>query len=74
MDASLRAFVVQRAAGHCEYCRLPQRFFTELFQQNTEGEMLGRTPIGRTTLYVLNMNDPRRVELRKAIAALLRPS
>lgn len=133
MDASLRAFVVQRAAGYCEYCRLPQRFFTELFQiehivprqhrgftiesnlaiacsrcnlykgpniagldpltgelirlfnpridvwsehfqASSDGNMLGKTPIGRTTLYVLNMNDQRRVELRKAIAALLRPS
>ena len=32
MDASLRAFVVKRSAGHCEYCQIPQRFFTELFQ------------------------------------------
>lgn len=32
MDASLRSFVVERSAGHCEYCQIPQRFFTELFQ------------------------------------------
>ena len=32
MDASLRAFVVERSAGHCEYCQIPQRFYTELFQ------------------------------------------
>jgi len=32
MDASLRAFVVERSAGRCEYCQIPQRFFTELFQ------------------------------------------
>ena len=32
MDAFLRAFVVERSAGHCEYCKIPQRFFTELFQ------------------------------------------
>ncbi len=32
MDASLRDFVTRRSVGRCEYCRLPQKFFTELFQ------------------------------------------
>lgn len=32
MDVSLRVFVVERSAGRCEYCQIPQRFFTELFQ------------------------------------------
>ena len=32
MDASLQSLVVKRSAGHCEYCQIPQRFFTELFQ------------------------------------------
>lgn len=32
MDVLLRAFVVNRSAGQCEYCQLPQKFFTELFQ------------------------------------------
>ena len=32
MDASLREIVVLRSAGCCEYCRISQRYFTELFQ------------------------------------------
>ena len=32
MGALLRAFVVNRSAGQCEYFQLPQKFFTELFQ------------------------------------------
>ena len=129
MDASLRAFVVKRSAGYCEYCQIPQRFFTELFQiehivarqhrgmtiesnlaiacsrcnlhkgpnlagidplneelvrlfnpridvwtehfqQVLSGEIVGKSAIGRTTVYVLDMNDSRRVELRAAIIAL----
>lgn len=129
MDASLRSFVVKRSAGHCEYCQIPQRFFTELFQiehivarqhrgmtiesnlaiacsrcnlhkgpnlagidplneelvrlfnpridvwtehfqQVLSGEIVGKSAIGRTTVYVLDMNDSRRVELRAAIIAL----
>lgn len=129
MDASLRAFVVKRSSGHCEYCQIPQRFFTERFQiehivsrqhrgmtiesnlavacarcnlhkgpniagidpiseelvrlfnpridiwtehfqQDLSGQVVGITAIGRTTAYVLSMNDPRRVELRVAITVL----
>lgn len=73
MDASLRSLVVERSAGHCEYCQIPQRFFTELFQiehQVLSGEIVGKSAIGRTSAYVLDMNDPRRVELRAAIIAL----
>jgi len=128
MDASLRAFVVERSAGRCEYCQIPQRFFTELFQiehivarqhrgmtiesnlaiacsrcnlhkgpnlagidplcevlvrlfnpridiwtehfhQALSGEITGKSEIGRATVYVLDMNDARRVELRGAIIA-----
>ena len=129
MDASLRSFVVERSVGHCEYCQIPQRFFTELFQiehivarqhrgltiesnlaiacsrcnlhkgpnlagidplSNTlirlfnpriddwsehfqqvhSGEIVGKSAIGRTTAYVLGMNDSRRIDLRAAIIAL----
>ncbi len=129
MDASLRSFVIKRSAGRCEYCQIPQRFFTELFQiehivarqhrgvtiesnlaiacsrcnlhkgpnlagidplndvltrlfnpsidiwtehiqQVLSGEIVGKSAIGRTTVYVLDMNDSRRVELRAAIMAL----
>jgi hypothetical protein len=40
------------------------------FESHPSGEIAGRTPIGRTTVYVLAMNAPRRVELRRAISAL----
>ena len=131
MDALLRAFVVNRSAGRCEYCQLPQKFFTELFQiehivsrqhrgasiesnlavacarcnlhkgpniagidpqteelvrlfnpridawldhfqHGSNGEISGKTAIGRTTIYVLDMNAARRVELRLAISALVK--
>jgi hypothetical protein len=131
MDALLRAFVTDRSAGRCEYCQLPQKFFTELFQiehivsrqhrgasiesnlavacarcnlqkgpniagidpqseelvrlfnpridtwsdhfqHDSNGEIRGKTAIGRTTIYVLDMNDPRRVELLTAISGLLK--
>ncbi len=129
MDATLRQQVVLRSGGQCEYCRIPQRFFTELFQiehivakrhrgltvvrnlalacarcnrhkgpnlsgidplsdrltplfnprsdrwnehfrQDPDGSMRGLTAIGRTTVYVLGMNAPQRVELRAAIGIL----
>ena len=33
-----------------------------------EGHVCGKTPVGRVTVRLLNMNAPRRVELRLAIA------
>ncbi len=44
------------------------------FHQESSGEIIGLTPVGRTTVYVLGMNDPRRVELRVAISALMEES
>ncbi len=129
MDASLRELIVLRSAGCCEYCRISQRYFTELFQiehivarqhrgptvesnlalacarcnrhkgpnlagldpltnelarlfnprtdiwtdhfqEDATGEILGTSTIGRTTVYVLDMNAPRRIELRSAITKL----
>ncbi len=129
MDAELRELVVSRSNGCCEYCGIPQRFFSELFQiehiiprqhrgettainlgiacarcnrhkgpnlsgldpfggqltrlfnpridhwdehfqQNSLGIIEGLTAIGRTTVYVLDMNAPRRAELRAAIRAI----
>lgn len=32
MDVKLRELVVRRSNGFCEYCGIPQRFFSELFQ------------------------------------------
>jgi hypothetical protein len=33
------------------------------------GEITGQTPIGRTTVYVLNINDPVRVMIRRLLCA-----
>lgn len=44
--------------------------WNEHFEQLETGEIQGLTAIGRTTVFVLNMNEPRRMELRRAIAAL----
>jgi hypothetical protein len=42
----------------------------EHFKIDVNGEMCGMTDVGRTTLRVLNMNDPQRIELRRAIGAV----
>lgn len=40
------------------------------FEMTPSGEILGLTPGGRATVNTLNMNDPRRVQLRFAIGRL----
>lgn len=35
--------------------------------QSHAGQILGRTPVGRTTVRVLNMNQPERVRLRSVL-------
>jgi HNH endonuclease len=45
--------------------------WTDHFEVGENGEIRGRTDIGRTTAYVLDMNAERRVELRRAIAAIM---
>jgi hypothetical protein len=128
MDDETTLFVRTRAGEHCEYCRLPQQYYTELFQiehivarchgggdelpnlalacrhcnlhkgpnlsgidpESSEltrlfdprtdaweehftierGVVRGRAAIGRTTVYVLNMNTERRIELRLALRDL----
>jgi 5-methylcytosine-specific restriction endonuclease McrA len=128
---SIRDRVRRRAAGRCEYCRLPEAFatyphhtehvipkkhrgrtlfsnlalgcaacsfakganvagldpvtkhLTRLFHPRLDewndhfawkGPMLiGTSPIGRTTVYVLNMNLPERVELRNLMIRLGEP-
>ena len=125
MDDETTLFVRTRAGQRCEYCRLPQRYYTELFQIEhivarchgggddllnlalacrhcnlhkgtnlsgidpessdltrlfnprtdawedhftiERGVVRGRTAIARTTVYVLNMNTERRIELRLAL-------
>ena len=128
MDATLRAFVRQRADDRCEYCRMAQEYdvlpfqidhiislkhrgssettnlalscyncnaykgpniagidvetgeVTRLFHPRSDpwnehllwdGPYLtGGTAIGRTTIAVLSMNLPERVELRRTLMAL----
>lgn len=126
-DIALRRFVSARAAGRCEYCRLPLEFddspasldhiialkhdgqtisenlafacfhcnnfkgdniagldpmdssLTRLFNPRIDrwsdnfrfdrGEIIPLTAIGRTTIYVLNMNAPVRVMTRRLLIA-----
>jgi hypothetical protein len=42
--------------------------WTEHFEW-TGAELVGATPVGRTTIYVLNMNDPMRIMLRRLLIA-----
>ena len=125
MDDALRQLVWDRAAGTCEYCRLPQRLdilpfqidhvisikhhgptsadnlalscynenaykgpniagidvvtgqLTRLFNPRQDDwnehfswlgpELVGRTAVGRTTIDVLNINLPERVEHRRLL-------
>jgi hypothetical protein len=67
MDAALRALVRERADGRCEYCRLRQEFLPLTLQLEHIIAIVGRTPTGRATVRVLNMNAPRRVRLRAAL-------
>ena len=66
MDDETTLFVRTRAGQRCEYCRLPQRYHFTI----ERGVVRGRTAIGRTTVYVLNMNTERRIELRLALRDL----
>lgn len=50
-----------------------QDLWADHFEQEESGQILGRTPIGRTTVEVLAMNAERRVELRRAIHSLELP-
>ena len=129
MDDETKDEVRGRAGYRCEYCHIPERYFTQRFQiehirarchggssdssnlalacrrcnlhkgpnasgfdhdtdeltplfnpregvwsehfeQLPSGEIVGQTAVGRTTVYVLAMNDHRRVSLRAAIAVL----
>lgn len=45
--------------------------WTEHFHQALNGEIMGMSDIGRTTVCVLDMNDTRRVELRASIMAIV---
>src|SRR5436190_11087593 len=125
VDIALRRFVSARAAGRCEYCRMPLEFddspstvdhiisrkhggvtsaenlalacyhdnsfkgdniagldpndlaLTRLFNPRTDrwpdhfqlsrGEIVPLTAMGRTTLYVLNLNSPVRVMARRLL-------
>lgn len=44
--------------------------WSDHFEQDSNGEIRGLSDVGRTTVFVLAMNDERRVELRRAIAMM----
>lgn len=130
MDDDTQNFVRDRANHCCEYRRIPQRFFVQLFhiehiiarshggsntlanlalswmrcnlhegpnlsgidpetgkltrlfnprddawqshfELSTTGEITGKTDIGRTTAYVLNMNDEQRIKIRRALLTFM---
>jgi hypothetical protein len=73
MDEATGQLVRRRAGNRCEYCRVPQKatpFIPFHIEHMTEhfltegGEITGLTPTGRATVRLLNMNAPRRVQLR----------
>ena len=72
MDASLRAFVVKRSVAHCEYCQIPQKFSTELFQIEhiVARQHRGMAIESNLAVACSRLNNPRRVELRLAINEL----
>ena len=77
MDAARRQLVRRRAGNRCEYCSIDPdtgaavRLFNHRSDDWSEhflfeaGEVLGRTPTGRATVRLLNINAPRRVQLRQ---------
>jgi hypothetical protein len=72
MDENLRQLVRRRAENRCEYCRIPQEAtpfisFHDWCQHFLAegGEITGLTPTGCATVRLLNMNAPRRVQLRE---------
>lgn len=48
MDASLRAFVVERSAGHCEYCQIPNRAVTQSAKQLYSATPVSHLPKSQT--------------------------
>lgn len=48
----------------------PRRDVWAAHFETKEGQIVGRTPLGRTTVDVLRMNLPERVEHRRLLAAL----
>ena len=68
MDEAVRNLVRLRAGNRCEYCRMRQVWEDHFLV--VQAIILGKSPIGRVTVYVLDRNEPVRVEQRKLIARI----
>ncbi len=70
MDAATSQFIRQRAGNRCKYCRLPSLLFNprkDIWDEHFlfEGANIrGKTAIGRTTAWLLDMNSTERLRLR----------
>jgi hypothetical protein len=81
INAELRCLVEDRASDCCEYCKMPGEFsflFHPRHQSWPEhfnlvnGQILGLTAVGRTTVKLLQFNRPdRRSERQKYIKSFL---
>lgn len=61
---------VDPESGHIEPLFHPRNDIWETHFERQGALIVGRTPIGRTTVQVLNMNDPENVQLRIKLIAL----
>ena len=67
----VRTLVLDPDTGELTRLFHPRRDeWQEHFTSQVSGQIESLTPVGRTTARVLNMNDERRVQLRKAILAM----
>jgi len=68
MDNAIRSHVRERANQRCEYCLLiPENSFSFSIQDWTTGKNTFATraqSVGKTTVFVLDMNEESRVSLR----------
>jgi hypothetical protein len=64
MSDALRRLTRDRAGGRCEYCQLPDSLppLESFHLEHIVARQL--TPIGRTTVSLLQMNAERRIERR----------
>lgn len=61
---------VDPESGHIEPLFHPRNDIWETHFERQDALLVGRTPIGRTTVQVLNMNDPENVQLRVKLITL----
>lgn len=70
ISSALRQFVEERANNTCEYCLLNQLF--SMYKHEIDHVIAvkhGGKTIGRTTVFLLRMNDSDRLKLRYSLIA-----